>query len=60
MALVTSHLDVLSGLAHLIRAMYRLLWYDAVQEAARAVGKRLLACEPTLSTISNRLHDVLM
>jgi hypothetical protein len=36
--------------------MYQLLWYDAVQEAARAVRKRLLACEPTLSTIFNRLH----
>jgi hypothetical protein len=36
--------------------MYQLLWYDAVQEAARAGGKRSLACEPTLSTICNRLH----
>lgn len=30
--------------------------YDTVQEAARAGGKHLLACEPTLSPISNHLH----
>lgn len=41
---------------HIIRAMYQLLWRDVVEEAARAVGKRLLACEPTLSSISNRLQ----